>query len=374
MTRLTFLTQLSQWLHRQWLMRGWLSLVMQPFSWIVLIILALRRKFFLFFPDKVYRAPVPVVVIGNIYVGGTGKTPVVIGLVQALMQKGWRPGVISRGYGVAIGAAPCVGRGALAAVRFGDEPALIAHQTGAPVAVHPDRKKAIEALLAYAPQTDLIVSDDGLQHLALARDLEIIVQDQRIVGNGYVMPAGPLRETIDRLEHVQAIVTNVARFDTSVNTHKQRTDAGNPSDPLSPQSQSVPEPGPKTTEMALEISRIRNLVTGQSLTIAQFGSLVSGHPLAAAAGIGTPERFFQSLRGQGFTLNETLALPDHHTFTAGTLAKLSARHILITEKDAVKCNHLQDARLWVVEVAAVFSDPGFTHWLSHKLAHTLTKH
>ena len=358
MTRLTYLTQVSQWLHRQWLRRGWLSLVMRPFSWIVVIILALRRKFYLIFSDRVYRARVPVLVIGNIYVGGTGKTPVVIGLVQALMQKGWRPGVISRGYGVAIGATPCVGQGTLAPERFGDEPALIADQTGAPVAVHPQRKKAIEALLAYAPQTNLIVSDDGLQHLALARDLEIIVQDQRTVGNGLVMPAGPLRETIDRLAQVQAIVTNVA----------------NPNNPPAAESQNLLESGPRTTEMILEISRIRNLMTRESLSIAQFASLVSGHPLAAAAGIGAPERFFQSLRAQGLTLSETLPLPDHHTFAASTFEKVSARQILITEKDAIKCKHLLDARLWVVEVAAVFTQPGFTDWLNDALVHTLPKH
>lgn len=347
---------------------------MRPFSWIVVIILAMRRKFYLIFPNRVFRARVPVLVIGNIYVGGTGKTPVVIGLVQALTQKGWRPGVISRGYGVAVGPTPCVGQGALAPERFGDEPALIAHQTGAPVAVHPHRKKAIEALLAYAPQTDLIVSDDGLQHLALARDLEIIVQDQRTVGNGYVMPAGPLRETIDRLGQVQAIVTNVASFDASLNTNTPRTDAVNLNAPPLTENQTLLDPSPKTTEITLKISRIRNLVTGQVLTITQFTSLVSGHPLAAAAGIGSPERFFQSLRALGFKLSETLALPDHYTFCANTFDKLSALHILITEKDAIKCKRLQDARLWVVEVATVFSDPGFTDWLSDTLAHRLPKH
>lgn len=347
---------------------------MRPFSWIVVIILALRRKFYCIFSDNVYRARVPVLVIGNIYVGGTGKTPVVIGLVQALMQKGWRPGVISRGYGVAIGNIPCVGQGVLAPERFGDEPALIAHQTGAPVAVHPDRKKAIEALLAYAPQTNLIVSDDGLQHLALARDLEIIVQDQRTVGNGFIMPAGPLRETIDRLTQVQAVVTNVAHFDTCLNADPQHTDAANPRSSTLAEGQNVPELGPRRTEMTLEISRIRNLLTGQSLAIAQFATLVSGQPLAAAAGIGAPERFFQSLRLQGFTLSETLPLPDHHTFTDNTFDKLTARLILITEKDAIKCDRLQDARLWVVEVAAVFSDKGFTDWLNYALVSALPMH
>ncbi len=354
MTRADFETGLSQWLHRQWLTRGWLSVVMRPFSWIVLLILALRRKFYILFPGTVYQARVPVLVIGNIYVGGTGKTPVVIALVKALTLKGWRPGVISRGYGTTIGNKPRIGQGVLAPDQFGDEPALIAHQTGAPIAVHPNRKKAIEALLAYAPETDLIVSDDGLQHLALARNLEIIVEDLREVGNGCVMPAGPLRETIDRLEHVQAIVTNVPQLGLL----RQRD---------SKHLQYLAKPGPQMTAMALQIGLIRNLMRQQTLTFDQFLQLSCGHTLAGAAGIGAPERFFESLRSQGLVLSETLALPDHHTFTANTFYNLRADYILITAKDAIKCSHLQDERLWVVEVDAVFSDPGFTDWLNQAI-------
>ena len=308
----------------------------------------------------VYQAPVPVLVIGNIYVGGTGKTPVLIALVNALKQKGWRPAVLSRGYGVYIGATPCIGQGELAPEKFGDEPALIALQTGAMVAVHPDRKKAIEALLACAPDTNLIVSDDGLQHLALARNLEIIVQDQRAVGNGYVMPAGPLRETTDRLKHVQAIITNVSHSDLREQTQ--------PSSCVG-----LAQQGPKTTNVSLQISLIRNLMTNQPLTIAQFHSLTLEQPLAAAAGIGAPERFFDSLRTQGFKLCETLALPDHHTIKANMLSNLQARFILITAKDAIKCKHIHDERLWVVEASAVFSDPSFIDWLSNTLNRQLSK-
>ena len=351
MTRAALQTHVSQWLHRQWLTRGWLSILMRPFSWVVLLILALRRKFYLFFPNSIYQARVPVLVIGNIYVGGTGKTPVVIALVKALTQKGWHPGVISRGYGVVIGASPQVGQGELSPMQIGDEPALIARETGVPIAVHPNRKKAIEALLAFAPHTNLIVSDDGLQHLALARNVEIIVQDQRAVGNGCVMPAGPLRETIDRLEHVQAIVTTVAIRD--LHTHRN----------LNPLS-SAAISGPQTSAMALQIGLVRNLVRQTSLTLAQFKQLSAGQTLAGAAGIGSPERFFESLRAQGLTLSQTLALPDHHTFTANTFSNLLAPYILITAKDAIKCEPLQDERLWVVQVDAVFSDSHFTDWLN----------
>jgi len=354
LTRANFQTRLSQWLHRQWLKRGCLWLIMQPLSWAVLLILALRKKFYKFFPAKVYRARLPVLVIGNIYVGGTGKTPVVIALVNALSRLGWKPGVISRGYGVKIGASPVTGQGVLAAEKFGDEPALIAMQTGAMIAVHPNRKKAIEALLSQAPDTNLIIADDGLQHLALARDLEIIVQDQRQTGNGSVMPAGPLRESLGRLERVQAIVTNVPQFSTA------RQNASMPvADSVTPK--------PKSTEMALQIRQFRNLKSKQCLTLAQFQSLNSGPGLAAVAAIGTPERFFESLRAQGFALGETLALPDHYRFTPSTFSTLHACQILITAKDAVKCQAIEDPRLWVVEVDAIFSDPLFTNWLDKTL-------
>ena len=355
MTRANLHTELSQWLHRQWLSRGWLSLVMRPFSWVVLLILAIRRKFYLVIPERVYHPPLPVLVIGNIYVGGTGKTPVVIALVKALIERGWHPGVISRGYGVNIGSSPRVGRAVLDPEKFADEPALIAEQTGASVAVHPNRKKAIESLLAYSPEIDLIISDDGLQHLALHRELEIVVQDLRKVGNGLVMPAGPLRESIHRLDQVQAIITNISQLPES--------------GAMTPSSASGAGQGtrPRSTDMTLRTSAFRNLMSQQTLNLAEFKKQMADQPLAAAAGIGSPERFFNSLRSQGLSLNETLALPDHHTFTRDTFSTLQSHHILITAKDAIKCQQLNDSRLWVVEVDAVFSDPAFTDWLSSTL-------
>ncbi len=303
----------------------------------------------------VYHPPLPVLVIGNIFVGGTGKTPVVIALVKALIEKGWHPGVISRGYGVDIGPTARVGRAPLDPEQFADEPALIAEQTGATLAVHPNRKKAIESLLSHSPEIDLIISDDGLQHLALNRTLEIIVQDQRKVGNGCVMPAGPLRESIARLNLVQAIVTTIA-FNAGTD----------PTAAPCPQS-GIHGTSPRATNMSLRTVSFRNLTQQQSLTPAEFKNQVLNQTVAAAAGIGAPEKFFDSLRSQGFSLNQTLALPDHHRFTRDTFSSLQTDCILITAKDAVKCQHLNDSRIWVVQVDACFSDPAFTDWLNHAL-------
>ncbi|MDO8695152.1 MAG: tetraacyldisaccharide 4'-kinase [Sheuella sp.] len=361
-------TQLSQWLHHQWLVRGWLSLAMLPFSWIVLAILSIRRCFYRIFPSQVYHASVPVLVIGNIYVGGTGKTPVLIALVNALKQKGWHPGVISRGYGVKIGPMPRTGQGALDPTEFADEPALIARQSGAPIAVHPNRRKAIEALLTNSPEVNLIISDDGLQHLALARDMEIIVQDQRGAGNARVMPAGPLRESTRRLSQVQAIITNVPSLPAEPlpASRTTRQDAALTAHCSHPQNNSAP----RTTYMALRAVAFRHLTSLQSLSPTEFKLKIMSQTLGAAAGIGMPERFFNSLRQQGLTLAESLALPDHHSFDADTFSTFKTQHILITAKDAIKCEQLNDTRLWVVEVDAVFSDAGFTDWLSA----TLQKH
>lgn len=348
MTNQSTQSALTQWLHRQWLTHGWFSLVMRPFSWIVSLILYVRHAYFRALPSKIYRAPVPVLVIGNIYVGGTGKTPVLISLVKSLIQKGWHPGVISRGYGVKIGTMPCTGQGMLDPRVVGDEPALIALQTQVPVAVHPNRKMAIQSLLAMNPDIDLIVSDDGLQHLALARDVEIIVQDQRGTGNARIMPAGPLRESVARLNNVQAIITNVQ--DLSI--------------PALDKSQ---QGGVRQTEMKLTITCLRRVIDDKKLTLQEFNQQTSMMLLAAAAGIGSPERFFNSLKKSGLSLHETLALPDHYEFNENTFKKIQSPLILITAKDAIKCTKLNDPRLWVVEVGAEYSDQAFFDWLSQTL-------
>ena len=342
-------TRLSNALDHQWQKRGWLCWVLMPFSLLVQVILSVRRLFYRLFRSSVYRGAVPVVVVGNIYVGGTGKTPAVMAVVDALCCSGWRPGVLSRGYGIHIGKTPQVGQGQLDPAQFGDEPALIAAETGVPVTVHPNRRLAIEHLLARYPETNVIVSDDGLQHLALARDVEIVIQDARGAGNHCVMPAGPLRESIQRLESIDALVTHGATAS------------------FLPQNQAV-----RQLTMKLEIVQLRHLVSDETLTLSDFNARFAGQPLCAAAGIGSPEKFFTSLRQAGLSLLSVRPLPDHHAFTAASFDQLLSPVILITSKDAIKCKGLNDPRLWVVEVTPVLSDPGFSSWLDQKLRNPTT--
>ena len=337
-------TRLTIWLDRQWQHRGWFSLSMTLFSLIVLVILAIRRQTYRLFPSRIYRAPVPVIVIGNIYVGGTGKTPAVMAVVQALQNLNRCPGVISRGYGIRIGKTPKIGNGQLDPAQFGDEPALIAKETGVPVSVHPSRQLAIQTLLNRYPQVDVIVSDDGLQHIALARDIEIIVQDARGLANGWVMPAGPLRESASRIDKVDTIITQA---DQPVESKENW--------------------GIKQITMQLELRRFRHLQTGNTLSPADFISHVKNLSLGAAAGIGSPEKFFASLKKSGLHLTETLPLPDHHVLTPTTFNRLSTRLVVITSKDAIKCENIADDRLWVAEVEPKLSDKAFGDWLHQKL-------
>lgn len=331
-------------LARQWQHGGWLSTTLRPLSALTAWAVARKRARYASGAKTSYRAPVPVVVIGNIYVGGTGKTPMVIATVEGLRARGYTPGVVSRGYGVKVGPAPRVGLGELPAARYGDEPALIARATGAPVSIHPRRALAAQALLQAHPEVDVIVSDDGLQHLALARDIEIVVQDQRGVGNGRLLPAGPLREPASRLADVDAVVTNI----------------GTPND-----DPATPAVGrPRQVRMWLEPGDARQIEGHASRPLGAF----AGQPrIAAAAGIGNPERFFTTLRAAGVTLAATLPLPDHHDYATSPFHGLAADTILVTSKDAIKCGDLNDSRLWEVPVRAAFSDAGLFDWLAQAL-------
>ncbi len=345
---------LSRWLHQQWLKTGVLSWLLAPFAALLGLMLTWRRRWYTHHPERVYRAPVPVLIVGNIYVGGTGKTPVVIALVKALQARGWHPGVISRGYGATAGLQPRIGKNRVRADQFGDEPALITQQTGAPVAVHPNRKLAVEALLRSYPDTDLVVSDDGLQHLALGRDIEIVVQDGRGVGNGRLLPAGPLRELPTRLASVDAIITHT----------QTALDAATDAQPVPCVPASV-----RHARMQLQVTTMRHLVDGEVMSPESFARHYAGRSLAGAAGIGVPERFFATLRGLGLNLGLTRPLPDHHAFLQSPFTDMDADAILITAKDAVKCQAFNDDRLWVVDVSANLSDKGLTDWLSETLKH-----
>ena len=264
------------------------------------------------------RLPVPVVVVGNISVGGTGKTPLVVHLVEQLRARGRTPGVVSRGYG-GDGDLSVLGPTARAE-QVGDEPLLIARRTGAPVAVGADRVAAARALLAAHPEVDAIVSDDGLQHLRLARDLELCVVDgARGLGNGWRLPAGPLREGAARLASVDLVVRNGGPAEGGV-------------------------------AMRLEADRARRLLDGVERPLAGF----AGTAAHAVAGIGHPARFFATLAAAGI---EPIPhpRPDHAPLALADLPPPDGRPVLLTEKDAIKLVAAGDRDdLWVVPVTARF--------------------
>ncbi|MCC2596717.1 tetraacyldisaccharide 4'-kinase [Pusillimonas sp. MFBS29] len=332
---------LTDILHRAWQRKGLLSTLLLPLSWLLEMVVRYKRRRFRHRPELGYQSTLPVIVVGNIYVGGTGKTPVVIALVQALQARGWQPGVISRGYGATVGDHPRTGQGQLDPANFGDEPALIAQATQVPVAVHPKRSQALQQLRHTYPQIDIVVADDGLQHLALGRDLEIVVQDARGTGNGRVLPAGPLREPVDRLQDIDILITN-----------------------LQP-GQIAPAPAnTRARQLCMHLApvKVEQLSTGLTLDWATWHGQHARQTMNAVAAIGQPERFFAMLRATGLQLTQTVALPDHDAYAISPFSALPDAMILITGKDAVKCRRFNDERLWAVYAEPVFSDP---EWLDY---------
>jgi tetraacyldisaccharide 4'-kinase len=324
---------LESTLTRNWLRRGPLACALWPLSLLFGLLSGLRAALFRAGVLKSSRLPVPVVVVGNIYIGGTGKTPLTIWLVQALQAAGMRPGVISRGFGSAEQGARAVGRSSTP-VQVGDEPLLIHQRTGAPVMVGRDRAATGRALLAAHPEVDILLTDDGLQHYQLQRDVEIILFDGRGAGNGWLLPAGPLREPVSR-----------RRDFTVINTPQL-------SDEL---AQGVGAPSATAWQMTLEGWSAESLRDrSQRRTLADIAAQPALR-VVAAAGIGNPARFFAMLKGAGLRIVE-LPLPDHHDFQDRPFAALDADLILMTEKDAVKCAQIEelsgDPRLWVVPVTA----------------------
>jgi len=345
---------LTTTLQKQWQSGGWLSDVLLPISWITRLVVRVKNTLYALGLKKAHRLPVPVIVVGNIFVGGTGKTPFVLALIEALRERGWQPGIVSRGYGVDIGPEPRYGSGSNASARLlGDEPALLAQ--AAPIAVHPDRTRAAHCLLHHYPETTVIISDDGLQHLALGRDIEIAVQDSRGTGNGRLLPAGPLREPVSRLNRVHYLVSN---------SPAERAPPGPPAH--ASQAQEVAA-RPRQVSMQLQPTRFVHLTSGQVIAPESWRAQHQGARIAAVAGIGYPRRFFKTLEQAGIVAQQTLAFPDHHAYAQAELHAIDADLILMTAKDAAKCQDMQDDRLWALEVAPRFSDGDFFDEIAEKL-------
>ena len=284
---------------RHWYRLSAVSIALAPLGLAFGAVVRLRRAAYRAGVLPAHRLPVPVVVVGNLVVGGTGKTPLVLWVVDALRGRGSRPGIVSRGYRGANPSAQGVPPDGDPA-RFGDEPVLLAQRSGAPVWVGRDRVAAARGLLAAHPHCDVLVCDDGLQHYALARDFEIAVEDERGHGNGLLLPAGPLREPASRA--VDAVVVNGG---TAAGAFEMR---------LAPDG--LHRVGGRGEEIPLAALR--------------------GKRVHAVAGIGNPARFFATLRGLGLEFVPH-AFPDHHAWRADELDFADCDVVLMTEKDAVKC-------------------------------------
>ena len=300
------------WYGPRWRLSG-----LWPLHLLMRALVALRRGLYRMRLLRSEHPGIPVIVVGNLAVGGTGKTPLVHWLADSLRAQGWRPGIVSRGYGGKAAQYPCEVQSDSTAAEVGDEPLLLKQLTGVPVVVDPQRVRAARYLRESG--CDIVISDDGLQHYALRRDIEIVVIDAvRQFGNGWLLPAGPLRELPARLRSVSLVVGNGASI-----------------------------PGLAPHEM--------RLVPQQCLPVAGVGatkplSAFTGERVHAVAGIGNPGRFFASLRAAGLRVIEH-PFPDHHAYQAADLPWQDAP-VLMTEKDAVKCAGFAGPQHWFVRIGA----------------------
>ncbi|MCC7487183.1 MAG: tetraacyldisaccharide 4'-kinase [Burkholderiales bacterium] len=334
--------------HMSWLAAHWervtpVSALLFPLSLLFRAAAGLRRAAYRNGLATALTLPVPVVVVGNLRVGGTGKTPAVLWLANFLRARGREPGIVSRGYG-GRRTAPCRVTPDTDPSDCGDEPVLIARRSGCETWTGADRRAAAGALLAARPRCDVLISDDGLQHYGLARTVELCVVDAaRGLGNGWLLPAGPLREPPSRLSSVDAIVVNEG-------------DDATPA-PGGPRAAGVPRFG-----MTLRGGEFYNLVNESHRALP--GEL-RGRPLHAVAGIGDPDRFFRHLQRLGLTF-VAHPFPDHHRFRAADLDFPGAGAVVMTEKDAVKCREFGCETHWVLPVEAEMT-AGFGEFVLRRL-------
>lgn len=305
-------------IERIWSGGSLLYLLLLPLSWLYGLVSGLIRLSYRLGLRKSWRAPVPVIVVGNLTAGGNGKTPVVIWLVEQLQRRGYRAGVVSRGYGGKSASYPLLLDSATTTAQAGDEPVLIYQRTGAPVAVAPKRVAAVQALVQQHV-LDVVITDDGLQHYALQRDFEVVVIDGvRRFGNGWWLPAGPMRERAARLNSVDVCIANGG----------------------------VAQAG--EIAMKLQARDAVNLLSGERRPVAELPEVV------AMAGIGHPPRFFATLEKQGVEMVREVPFADHQAYSLPQLAALvqPQQTLLMTEKDAVKCRAFAQPNWWYLPVDA----------------------
>jgi len=329
------------WLVRAWdRQAGWLWLFW-PLAYIFRLAAAARKNKQQTQADG-SNIPIPVIVVGNISVGGTGKTPFVITLAKHLQKQGLQPGIVSRGYKSNAAHYPLLVDSNASAYEVGDEALLIAEKTQCPMVIDADRRRAAE-YLAHHAQCNLIISDDGLQHYRMHRDLEIAVVDgQRLFANGLTLPAGPLREPVSRLRSVDHIVVN-----------------GEPRHSSPALAAAV--------VMKLAPTFLVNMVSGEkkAFSVAPFNI---GNRVQAVSGIGNPERFFALLEQLPYQV-EKYCFPDHHAFTLEDFEKLeldSHQPVVITEKDAVKCRSFAKDNFWYLVVEVKLPE-SFLELLTHQI-------
>ena len=318
---------------RHWYARGLLAWALWPASVLFCLAVALRRLLYWLRLLPSAHPGIAVIVVGNLVAGGSGKTPLAIWIAEHLKRKGWTPAIVSRGYGAKAGA-PRAATIASDAQDVGDEPILLARRSGCPVWIGADRLAVIEALRAVHDDVDVLVLDDGLQHYRLRRDVEIAVVDARGFGNGFMLPAGPLREPRSRLRSVDAVVSHGA-----------------------------PVKGFAMRLAGAELHRMANAAERRP------ASAFAGQKVHAVAGIGDPNRFFLHLVRLGVKLTPH-AFPDHHRFAPEELDFGDEAPVLMTEKDAVKLRHAASSEVmrnwWVLPVTAEL-EPAFGDWLTGRL-------
>lgn len=330
--------KLSERLQHAWYHGHPALILLWPLEQLYRYVVKRKRARFISGDSAAYRAPVPVIVVGNITVGGTGKTPMILWLIEQCRAQGLKVGVVSRGYGAKPAHVPWTVNASDSAEQAGDEPLLIVQRSGVPLVIAPKRAQAVQQLLAEYP-IDVILSDDGLQHYGLARDLELVLIDAaRGLGNQRCLPAGPLREPVERLHTVDAVLCNGAAQDSD-----------------------------RGFAMQLQATELVHVRSGRREPLSYFPAQQKMH---AVAGIGNPQRFFKTLEGLDWQ-PIAHAFADHAEFSAQDLHFADDLPVLMTEKDAVKCRAFAADNCWYLQVAAQPST-AFSSWFAGQLKRLLT--